>query len=290
MELEARQTDDQQKKKRRERKRSEAQDGRQTAIERAAKAREEIERRKKAREAQRRARERETEAPPGKDVGELVDAITHTVSIRDLERCLGVQVAPEDRLNLERRLDQKLREPCVQSLLGQMKELPQSYALIPRLPHFFKNGSRTRITVVELLRNHPQLFENVQQIILKYRAEAFFTQQTPKLDWAIVTCEALSESKDRNYAQQRQVIRQYVMPFQTSERRVGRRYLVEALYDLIVTQFVLKETMLQKTADLTESQVGRLNLAFINYGDNGIRINDISRRETHPQLGVCPSW
>jgi hypothetical protein len=31
-------------------------------------------------------------------------------------------------------------------------------------------------------------------------------------------------------------------------------------------------------------------VAYINFGDNGIRISDISRQETHQQLGVCPSW
>jgi hypothetical protein len=41
---------------------------------------------------------------------------------------------------------------------------------------------------------------------------------------------------------------------------------------------------------LTESRIGRQNLAFINFGENGIRISDIARQQTHPQLGVCPSW
>jgi hypothetical protein len=66
--------------------------------------------------------------------------------------------------------------------------------------------------------------------------------------------------------------------------------MIDALYDLVVIKLVHGVNMLSETVELTESNVGRQNLAFINYGENGIRISDIGRRQTHPQLGVCPNW
>ena len=114
--------------------------------------------------------------------------------------------------------------------------------------------------------------------------------QAPGLDWAIITSESLPDSLNRNYAQQRQALKQYAHQFQANELRVKRRNLVDALYDLIVTQVVLKETLLKETVDLTESKIGRQNLAFIHYGENGIMISDRTRMESHPQMGVCPCW
>ena len=264
-------------------------DGRQAALERAAKAREAIEERKKARAAQRQAREQEEEDPQ-EEAEDLLESITFSVSLEDLERYLDIKVVPEDRLKLDRRLQQKLREVSVNALLKQMEKDPLSYAMIPRLPRFFKNGNEMKTTIPNLLRSFPQYFENVQQVILKYRTESFFLNQAPGLDWAIITSESLPDSLNRNYAQQRQALKQYAHQFQANELRVKRRNLVDALYDLIVTQVVLKETLLKETVDLTESKIGRQNLAFIHYGENGIMISDRTRMESHPQMGVCPCW
>ena len=72
--------------------------------------------------------------------------------------------------------------------------------------------------------------------------------------------------------------------------RVRRRTLIEALFDLLAVKIVTGKQLLHTTADLTESKMGRINLAVINYGESGIRISDINRQQAHPQLGVCPTW
>ena len=144
--------------------------------------------------------------------------------------------------------------------------------------------------MANIVRNFPQVFADVQSVIVKYRSEPFFQREAPKMDWTIVTTEALPGSLNRNYAQQRQVLKQYAHQFRANELRVTRRKLVDALWDLIVVQAVTRERMLHETVDLTESKVGRQNLAFINFGDGGIRINDIPRQDGHEKLGVCPSW
>ena len=100
----------------------------------------------------------------------------------------------------------------------------------------------------------------------------------------------LPQSRGRTYAQQRQILKQYAHQFQANELRVKRRNLADALWDLIVVQSVLKESMLNETVDLTETKVDRQDLAIINYGSGGIRIFSIPRPESHAQLGVCPCW
>ncbi len=61
---------------------------------------------------------------------------------------------------------------------------------------------------------------------------------------------------------------------------------MQSLLDIIV-----KGDMLHKTINMTDSKFGVQNFIGINYdGVNGIRINDVSRQQAHPRLGVCPSW
>ena len=66
--------------------------------------------------------------------------------------------------------------------------------------------------------------------------------------------------------------------------------MLEALYDSIIIKLVHDHNLLSETVELTESKMGRQNLTFINFGENGIRISDIGRQQTHAQLGVCPNW
>ena len=263
-----------------------------SARERMAKAKEELERRKKTREAQLKAREEETEnsEEEGTNAEELLANLTHHIELVDLEQKLGIQIIPEDRLRLDRQLAKKMREPCIQSLLATAKNEDLSLVMLPRLFRFIREGQLFKVTGANLLRSYPQLFENIQQVALKLRTEPFFVQESPELDWIFTTTEILPDSRDKTYMQQKQALKQHAHNQQANERRVRRRNLVDALYDLIAVNAVADINMLSATVDLTESRVGRQNLAFINFGENGIRISDISRQQTHPQLGVCPSW
>lgn len=83
------------------------------------------------------------------------------------------------------------------------------YALIPRVHRYLKDGKAVPNTVVNLLRRFPQLFDDLPQIITKYRAEPLFSTEPPDLDWVVVACEALPESRNTNFMEQRIVIRQY---------------------------------------------------------------------------------
>ena len=122
------------------------------------------------------------------------------------------------------------------------------------------------------------------------RTEPFFLQESPELDWTIITTEVLPYSREKTYMQQKQALKQHAQRYQANERRVRRRHMIDALYDLIIIKLVHQVNMLSETVDLTESKIGRQNLAFINFGENGIRISDIGRQQTHNQLGACPSW
>ena len=261
-----------------------------SAKERMAKAKEELEQRKRQRLAQMQAREKEQQVEEEDEIeDEILDALTYQVSLEDLEKYLGITVVPDDRSALDKRWKQKLQEPCIKTLLQNAESSRIPYALVPRLPRFVKDGKANLNSVVTLLRSHPQIFENVPQVI-KYKAEPVFVKEIPRLDWAIVSCEALPETRGRNYSQQRVVVKGYAQKHQTTEMRVKRRTLVEALFDMMVIQLVIKEKLLINSVELTDSKVGRMNYACINNGDKGIRIGDVSRQQTHAQLGMCASW
>ena len=219
-----------------------------------------------------------------------LDNLRHQISLDELEQYLDIAIVPDDRSRLERRWQLKMRDPSIRHLLEDSDAMDHGYALIPRIPRFLRGGQIVQTNMVNLVRNFPQLFENVAQVINKYRAQPFFVREKPELDWAIVSLEVLPESCGRNYMEQKTVIKQYAKEHKTNERRVQRRRLIDALYDCIVINFITKDDVLSKTVDLTETKVGKQNFACINFGEKGIRINDVTRRQAHQQMGTCPSW
>tara|TARA_B100000575_G_scaffold137347_1_gene109567 strand:- start:35 stop:559 length:525 start_codon:yes stop_codon:yes gene_type:complete len=174
--------------------------------------------------------------------------------------------------------------------MNQAKEKGFSLVMVPRIQRAFFDGKLLHITGTNLLRLYPQFFENIEQIALKMRAETHFLQETPQMGWGLTTAEVLTESHNTNYFQQKQVLKQHAQSHKLNEMRVRRRTLIEALFDLLAVKIVTGKQLLYTTADLTESKMGRINMAVINYSESGIRIGDINSQQTHPQLGVCPTW
>ncbi|MGB0604449.1 MAG: hypothetical protein ACPGRY_05820 [Candidatus Latescibacterota bacterium] len=232
--------------------------------------------------------EEQTKAVPSAE--DRLNSLTHLITLDHLENNLGLQIIPEDRLSIERQLAKKLRDPVVGSLLDQAEEQGLSLVMVPRIQRAILDGKLLKITSANLLRMYPQFFEDVQQVALKMRAENYFLQETPQMGWGLTTAEVLTASHNTNYIQQKQVLKQHAQSHKSNEIRVRRRTLIEALFDLLAVKVVTGEKLLNSTADLTESKVGRANMAVINYGESGIRISDINRQQAHPQLGVCPTW
>ena len=219
-----------------------------------------------------------------------LDNLMHQISLDDLEQYLDISIIPDDRSRLERRWHQKMRDPSIRHLLDDKGAMAHGYALIPRVPRYFRGGQTIPTDLVNLLRSFPQLFDNVAHVISKYRAEPFFAGEAPELDWAVVAVEVLPESRGRNYMEQKTMIKEYAQKHQTNWRRIQRRRLIDALYDCIVVNKITKEQILSKTVDLTETKVGRQNFACINFGEKGIRINDVGRGQGHQQMGIAPCW
>ncbi len=146
-----------------------------------------------------------------------------------------------------------------------------------------------QVNVLNLVRHFFQLFENVPQVV-QLKNEPFFITETPTLEWAIVSCEALPDTLNKTVLEQRSIFNTYIQKFMSNERRVRRRVLVEALYDIIVLNLVAKEPILRRTVDVTETRRGRQQQLCVNFGTKGIRISSITRDQRHPQMGMCPSW
>ena len=265
--------------------------GKREALERMAKAKEELEHHKKGRTAELQAKEEDKDSEADEsNTADLLAKITYQVSLDDLEKKLGIQVIPEDRLRLDRQLAKKMREPTIRALLEGAEKEGVTLAILPRLPRWIRAGQLFTVTGANMVRGYPQFFDNVQQVVLKLRTESFFLQESPELDWAIFTCEVLPSSREKSYMQQKQALNEHAERYQSNELRVRRRNLIDTIYDLIIIKFVYDQNLLSETVDLTESKIGRQNLAVINFGENGIRISDIARQQTHALLGVCPSW
>ena len=216
--------------------------------------------------------------------------LPHLIRLDQLEKHLGLQIIPEDRLLLEQQLIKKMRDPAICHLMNHAKEKSFSLVMVPRIQRAFFDGKILHITGTNLLRLYPKFFENIQQTALKMSAETHFLQETPQMGWGLTTAEVLTESHNTNYFQQEQVLKRHAQSHKSNEMRVRRRTLIEALFDLLAVKIVTGKQLLYTTVDLTESKMGRVNMAVINYGESGIRIGDINSQQTHPQLGVCPTW
>jgi len=262
-----------------------------SAEERAAKlkkAQEERRARLKKTQLEQKGIKQEEEEEPAEELE--LDDLMYQVSVDDLQQYLGISVIPDDRARLDRRWAMKVRDPSLRQLLADAKAMEHGYALIPRLPRYLKDGKIVQNNFVTIVRSFPQLFDNVAQIINKYKAEPFFVSEMPELDWAIVACEVLPESRNRSFMEQKTVVKQYAQKYRANDMRIQRRKLIEALYDVVMVNAITKENILKETVDLTATNVGRQNFACINFGEKGIHINDISRQQKHQQMGTCPAW
>ncbi|MBI2503776.1 MAG: hypothetical protein HYW07_11165 [Candidatus Latescibacteria bacterium] len=229
-------------------------------------------------------------ADPKSDEKKLnLDALTYQVTVEDLRTHMGISLVRDDHVKLIRRWDQKSRDNSIRLLLDDPKATQHPYALIPRITRFVKDGQVVQVNMLNLVRHFFQLFENVPQVI-QLKSEPFFVTETPTMEWAIVACEALPDTLNKTFLEQRTVFNNYIQKYMSNDRRVRRRVLVEALYDIIVLNLVAKEPILRKTVDLTETRRGRQHQLCINFGAKGIRINSITRDQRHPQMGMCPSW
>ena len=195
--------------------------GKKEAMERMAKAKEALEFRKKGSKDGRQSKGKDNVSEEEEfNNAVLLDNLTYQVSLDDMEKILGIQIIPEDRVRLDRQLIKKMREPTVRALLQGAKEEDLTLAMLPRLPRFIRQGQLFKVTGANLVRSYPQLFENVQQVVLKLRSETFFLQESPKLNWAIITTEVLPDSREKTYMQQRQTLLHHAQRYQANERRV----------------------------------------------------------------------
>jgi len=265
--------------------------GKREALVHMASPKEELERRKKGRKAEPQAKEEDKDSEADEsNTADLLAKITYQVSLDDLEKKLGIHVIPEDRIRLDRQLAKKMSEPTIRALLEGAEKEGVTLAILPRLPRCIRAGQLFKVTGANMVRGYPQFFDNIQQVVLKLRTKSFFLQESPELDWAIFTCEVLPSSREKSYMQQKQALKEHAERYQSNKLRVRRRNLIDTIYDLIIIKLIHDQNLLSETVDLTESKIGRQNLACINFGENGIRISDIARQQTHALLGVCPSW
>ena len=243
----------------------------------------------KEEKSKKQGREAQAADPKAEEKKLNLDALAFQVSVEDLRTHMGLSLVREDHVKLMRRWEQKSRDNSIRLLLDDPKASQHPYALIPRVTRFIKDGQIVQVNVLSLVRHFFQLFENVPQVV-QLKSEPFFVTELPTLEWAVVACEALPDTLNKTVLEQRTVFGQYIQKFMSNERRVRRRVLVEALYDIIVLNMVCKEPILRKTVDLTETRRGRQQQMCVNFGAKGIRVSSIGRDQRHPQMGMCPSW
>ena len=114
-----------------------------------------------------------------------------------------------------------------------------------------------------MVPSFPQRFDSVAQTINKYTGEHIFAVEFPEIDWSIVSSEVITE---RRNMKQENVAKQYVQ---------GVYRMTVAFSDGNSSQRTSSAN--QSTSPLLPTAVGRQTFSCINFGDKGIRINDVKR-------------
>ena len=110
---------------------------------------------------------------------------------------------------VEQALDLQIPEESIPEVPFSLEELKRAKAL-----NHFLILRLDRFTSKELYERYNQLHANPQEPLLYdtdwYQNEDFYTQDKPKLAWALVSREVLPSSTDKNYLQQTQELIHYL--------------------------------------------------------------------------------
>jgi hypothetical protein len=218
----------------------------------------------------------------------LVNIFSDQVSLDDLMSRLDISLPQQDVTQLQHQLRNKLNDRVVRTLQTNKLAAGQ-YILIPRISRFVKNGTLYPCTVKNLVKNYIALFGDIKDL-MRYREHPFLNNETPALDWAIITPESQRESLGKNYMEQLQTLRYLANSLNLPSNLVRRRSLVEVIYDLIVGRMVLSKTFQQQSLDWTSSGPSKTDYVCVHYADNGIRIRDLPRTTHNRSIGFCPNW
>ena len=228
-------------------------------------------------------------AGEGKTEAELYSIFSHTVSLDDIAAGLDIDIPAQDRTGLEQKLRARLQDRVVASLRGS-KMAESQYILLPRVARFTNRAGKTvPCTVKNLVKQFVGMFYDIREL-MPYRNEHMMSSEVPTPGWALVTPESPRESLGKNYMDQQQYLRYLSTSLGIPSHLIGRRTMVEAIYDLIVGELALGIRFQRSTLDWTASSRAKNDFVCVYYPDEGIRIRDLSRTTHHGSLGVTPSW
>ena len=226
--------------------------------------------------------------PAGEEVEEGYDIFSHKISLDEVQAALDLSIPAEDVAQLEHLLRSRISDKVVATLRTN-KAAEQQFILIPRITRFVHAGTTYPCTVINLAKTFHGLFGQLQDLA-RYRGNGFMTSELPELGWALITPEAPRESLQKSYMEQNQYLRYVATSFGIPSHLVRRRTLVEAVYDLVVCQLVLGESLQKQTLDWTATGAAKNDYICLYFAAEGIRVRDMSRTTRHQSLGVCPSW
>lgn len=211
--------------------------------------------------------------------------LAHKIRPADLKTHLQLTLPSQDQVQLDFKLQKKMSGRLADALREHAER--HSLLLIPRITQFAHQGTLYPCTVRVLAKLFRPLLGDLHD--LSAYQTCGFMDDTPEPGWALVTPEAMPATLGLNYFDQQQVLRQRADELGVIPRMVRRRTLVEAIYDLIVTQLVLGLKMNRKTLDATSSGLTVNDFICIYSSAEGVRLKHLPRTTSHSSMGVCPS-
>lgn len=156
-------------------------------------------------------------------------------------------------------------------------------------------GSGTALTITELIRRQPALFETRFLHKMGYQLkdewgielEPSASTETCSPGWDIVRKEVLKQSLNVTYEEQDRFLADYAKQRAVTVRR---RSAVEIVYDVLVLWLCHNQRLLERTWDWSSTRTldgGYLNVG--GFGKDGLQIFSYSRAVRHGALGVCPA-
>ncbi|MEK7589453.1 MAG: hypothetical protein AAB479_02405 [Patescibacteria group bacterium] len=206
------------------------------------------------------------------------------LGIEEAEKFSGRKFNQEELRLISEKWREKVRQQgLTKESLEQLKK--EGFMVVLRSPKVMLEGKEAMGTIANLRKKFPLFYDQDW-----YDEEKFATEEVIELAWSIVKKELLEETRDKNWDEQEEVLKEWAKEHKVDPKFVSRRKAIETIYDVLAYYEARKARLLERDYDWskTESSGGSFVCAGA-FDSDGLGVDRDSRGNSDSTLGVCPA-
>lgn len=209
------------------------------------------------------------------------------LGIEEIEQFTGRKLKEDEKRQVNRMWTEKIREQkLTKADLERLKK--EGFMVVLRTAMLSNEGKEMPATVENLRKKFKDLFYNQDW----YDEEKFANnkENAVRTAWAIVKKEVLEESRDKDWDEQEEILKQWAKEHKVDPKFVTRRMPAEVAYDILAYYNARNERILEKDWDWTGTRSSDGSLVRVGLFDSvGLSVGGDGRGLSDSHLGVCPS-